>query len=223
MSAVRASDVSVRVRDGATRRTVLSHVDLDVGAGEVVLVTGPSGSGKTTLLAVLGGMLLPTSGEVFVDGEPVSRLRDEHRAEVRRRKVGYLFQDLALVEGMSARDNVLLPLVPDGGDDARGRARAELLLEQLGLGGRGRSRVEGLSGGERQRVALARALVREPKVLLLDEPTAHLDHARADALVTELSRLSAGGVALVVSTHDPRLADGLPGARKASLVDGVLS
>ncbi len=223
MSAVRANDVSVRVRDGAARRTVLSHVELDVAAGEIVLVTGPSGSGKTTLLAVLGGMLLPTSGEVFVDGEPVSRLRDEHRAEVRRRKIGFLFQDLALVDGMTARDNVLLPLVPDGGDDARGRARAEALLEQLGLGGRGGAPVDALSGGERQRVALARALVREPKVLLLDEPTAHLDHARADALIAELSRLAEAGVTLIVSTHDQRLSDGLPRARQVSLREGALS
>ena len=223
MSAVRASNVTVRVRDGRARKTVLSQIDLDVAAGETVLVTGPSGSGKTTLLAVLGGMLLPTSGEVFIDDEPVSRLRDEHRAEVRRKKVGYLFQDLALVDGMSALDNVLLPLVPDGLDDREGITRATALLARLGLEGRHADAVDGLSGGERQRVALARAMIREPKVLLLDEPTAHLDHARADELSATLATLATGGVALVISTHDQRLLSATERARVVKLVDGVIA
>src|SRR6476619_4101894 len=117
-----AKQVTKRITDGRSRREVLRGISLDVHAGELVLVRGASGSGKTTLLGVLGGLLLLTSGEVWLDGEPISRLRDHQRADVRRHKVGYLFQDFGLIEGMSVLDNVLLPLVPSG--RAHGRAAA---------------------------------------------------------------------------------------------------
>jgi putative ABC transport system ATP-binding protein len=203
--ALAARAVGKRVRDGRGRREVLRGVTFGARPGEFVVVTGPSGSGKTTLLGVLGGMLLPTEGEVLLEGEAVSRLRDAHRAEVRRRKVGFLFQDLALVPGMSALGNVMLPLLPDGLGGRAGERRAHAALERLGLGDRARERVDGLSGGERQRVALARALVRGPKVVLLDEPTAHLDGARAQALLDDLAAVAARGAALVVASHDPRV------------------
>src|SRR5258706_323756 len=180
MSAPALSDRSVtkRVTDGRARREVLRDISLDVERGELVVIRGASGSGKTTLLGVLGGMLLPTSGEVWLDGEPVSRLRDHQRAEIRRAKVGYLFQDFGLIEQMSVLENLLLPLVPQGrANGARERARE--LLERFGIGSLARASVSALSGGERQRVALARARILEPSVLLLDEPTAHLDESRA--------------------------------------------
>src|SRR4029077_5134699 len=122
----------------------------DLARGELVVVRGPSGSGKTTLLAIVGAMLSPTSGEVHLDGEPTSRLRESHRAEIRRRKVGFVFQDLQLVDGLTALRNVLLPRVPDGvrREDER---RARALLEQRGLGALAEARARGLSGGERQR------------------------------------------------------------------------
>jgi putative ABC transport system ATP-binding protein len=218
-----AIDVVRWVRDGDERRIVLRGVSMRVDAGEVVVVTGPSGSGKTTLLGVLGGMLLPSAGEVRIEGESVSRLRDRHRAEVRRRKVGYLFQDLALVAGMTALENVQLPMTPDGIDDRSSRAVALDRLRQFGVEGRALDRVDGLSGGERQRVALARALVRSPSAILLDEPTAHLDATLARRLFDDLVALASRGAALVLSSHDPRVLDDERVTRVHRLVDGALS
>jgi putative ABC transport system ATP-binding protein len=150
-------------------------------------------------------MLSPTSGEVLLDGEPTSRLREAHRAEVRRRKVGFVFQDLQLVDEMSAEENVLLPRVPDG-VTAEDAARARALLGRFGVAELAETRARSLSGGERQRVALARALLCDPPLLLLDEPTAHLDDARAGAIAAELAALAKDGRALLVATHDARIA-----------------
>lgn len=218
-----ARGVSKWVRDGGQRRDVLRDLSLAIEPGQFVAVAGPSGSGKTTLLGVLGGMLLPSVGEVWIDGEPVSRLRDRHRADVRRHKIGYLFQDLALVSGMSALDNVLLPLVPDGIPAAEARRTADALLTRLGVGARASTPVDALSGGERQRVALARALVHSPRLLLLDEPTAHLDASRADELLALLAGLVAQGTSLVVASHDPRVLDDPRVHRRLRLADGTLT
>src|SRR3954470_5722046 len=202
-AALSARSVTKRVTDGRARREVLKGITLDVGRGELMVIRGASGSGKTTLLAVLGGMLLPTSGEVWLDGEPVSRLRDHQRAEIRRAKVGYLFQDFGLIEQMSVLDNLLLSLVPEG--RASGSvARALSLLERFGIGSLSRSSVSALSGGERQRVALARARMLGPAVLLLDEPTAHLDESRARTLMDDLLGLAEEGTAVLIASHDPR-------------------
>src|SRR5258706_7954696 len=218
-----AKQVTKRVADGRSRREVLRGVSLDLHAGELVVVKGASGSGKTTLLGVLGGMLLPTSGEVWLGGEPISRLRDHQRAEIRRRKVGYLFQDFGLIEGMSVLDNVLLPLVPPGGADDRANARARDMLERLGLGELARTNVAALSSGERQRVALARARVVDPTVLLLDEPTSHLDASLAGDLMNDLDALRAEGTSVLVASHDPRICDDPRITRRFDLQGGVLA
>jgi len=222
-AALSAKQVTKRVADGRARREVLRGITLDLYAGELVLVRGASGSGKTTLLGVLGGMLLPTSGEVWLGGEPISRLRDHQRAEIRRRKVGYLFQDFGLIDGMSVLDNVLLPLVPPGHADEQAALRVEGILARLGLGALARTNVAGLSSGERQRVALARARVVEPSVLLLDEPTSHLDASLAADLMNVLDALRRAGAAVLVASHDPRILDDARITRRFELHEGVLA
>ena len=218
-AAAAITDLVKRVRDGRDRRTVIDNVTFEIARGELVILRGPSGSGKTTLLALVGAMLSPTSGEVRLDGEPTSRLRDAHRAEVRRKKVGFVFQDVQLFEGMSAIENVLLPCVPEG-VTAEDETRARALLDRFGIASLAQTRARSLSGGERQRVALARAMMRDPPLLLLDEPTAHLDDARAKSVVDDLADLAKEGRALFVSTHDPRVADHPACTRVLDLVEG---
>jgi len=214
--------VSKRVADGEKRRVVLEEVSFDLAAGELAVLRGPSGSGKTTLLAITGAMLSPTTGEVLLDGEATSRLRDEHRAEVRRKKVGFVFQDLQLLDDMLVLENVLLPRVPDGVSSAD-VARAKALLDKLGVGALSDKRARVLSGGERQRVAIARALVNDPKLLLFDEPTAHLDDAHARTVADELAAFAAEGRAVLVATHDARIADSAAVTRVLVLEGGRLT
>jgi putative ABC transport system ATP-binding protein len=214
--------VEKRVSDGSSRRTILSDVTFDLSGGTLTVLRGASGSGKTTLLAIVGAMLSPTSGEVFLDGEATSRLRDEHRAEVRRKKVGYLFQDLQLIEQLTALENVTLPCIPDA-NPKEDVARASTLLERFGIAKLAGSRVKLLSGGERQRVALARALVRNPRLLLLDEPTAHLDDEHAGTLLEELLGIAKEGRAVLVATHDARIAQHEGVAKVLELSHGKLA
>jgi ABC-type lipoprotein export system ATPase subunit len=217
-------EISKRVRDGRARRTILEAVTFDLTRGELVVLSGPSGSGKTTLLAVVGAMLSPTSGEVVLDGEPTSRLREAHRAQTRRAKVGFLFQDLQLVDGMTARENVLLPKIPDGVTVAD-ESRADALLLRFGVAAVARSQARSLSGGERQRVALSRALLLDPPLLLLDEPTAHLDDAHARAIAGELASLAGDARdprAILVATHDVRVASHPGVTRVLTLAEGRL-
>jgi putative ABC transport system ATP-binding protein len=199
---------SRRFDDGVGRTVLaLAPTSLSLERGQCLRVLGPSGAGKSTLLSLACGLLLPTEGEVWLEGEPFSRWREPFRAQIRRRTMGVVVQQLALVAGMSARENVLLSGVPDGMPSRADRARAEELLRALGLEAMGDTHVERLSGGERQRVALARALsVASATLLVLDEPTAHLDHTRVDALVALLrERMQRDGTSVLLSTHDPRL------------------
>lgn len=219
MATLEADGLTKRVRDGRTRRTVVDGVSLTVDRGELCLLRGPSGSGKTTLLAMLGAMLTPTTGEVRLDGVATSRLRDNHRAIVRRNKVGFVFQDVQLIGAMTARENVLLPCLPDG-VSANDVARAEVLLERFGVSSLAGARAMALSGGEAQRVALCRALIREPSLLLFDEPTAHLDATQAEHLLRDLDALAKEGRAVVVATHDPRVLERANATRIVSLEDG---
>ena len=214
-------NVVKRIWDGREKRTVVDDVSFDLARGELVIVRGPSGSGKTTLLAIVGAMLSPSSGEVHLDGEATSRLRESHRAGVRRRKVGFVFQDLQLATGLTARENILLPRGPDGvrPEDEK---RADLLLARFDITALANVDAQRLSGGERQRVALARALLNDPPLLVLDEPTAHLDDARALAIVSELESLARDGRAVLVATHDPRLTQSAGVTRVMDMVAGKL-
>lgn len=219
--AVRVESVVKRIRDGASLRTVVDQVSFEVARGEVVVLRGPSGSGKTTLLALVGGMLSPTSGEVHLDGQPTSRLREAHRADVRRKKVGFVFQDLQLLEPLTALENVLLPGVPDG-VRREDEERALSLLDRFGVAGQAAVRARSLSGGERQRVALARALFFDPPLLVLDEPTAHLDAARAAQIGRELEAQASEGRAVLVASHDARILEGGHVTRILDLASGRL-
>ncbi len=200
-----AESLRKRYTDGARERLVLDGVSLTVRKGEWLALSGPSGSGKTTLLGLLGALATPTEGDVRIVGRSTVHMRDHHRALFRRRHVGFVFQELSLVPGMTLLENVLLPLVPEGGATREAADRARSLLDRLGLGSLSSTTAERLSGGEKQRGAIARALIREPELLLLDEPTAHIDAAQVEALVRLLEELRRDGRALVTSTHDPRL------------------
>jgi putative ABC transport system ATP-binding protein len=195
-----------RLPSGDRLLTVLEEVDLAVAAGESVAVLGPSGSGKSTLLALIAGLDRPTSGEVFLDGEPVHALSEDRLALLRRAKVGFVFQSFQLLGNLTARENVLLPLELAGAADAA--ARADDLLARVGLGERGHHYPGQLSGGEQQRVALARAFAGRPAVLLADEPTGNLDGATGRLVLDLLADLRRReGTTLVLVTHDPAVAE----------------
>ena len=221
---VETRQATKRYVDGSRLVRAVDGVSIAIDAGTWVVLEGPSGSGKTTLLGMLGGMIAPTSGDVLFEGESIVRLREHHRAELRRTKVGFVFQTLALVPEMSVIENVLLPLVPDGGATAKDEARALASLAEVGLDrGKAQARASLLSGGERQRAAIVRALIREPKLLLLDEPTAHLDRESAVGVLSLLAKQKEKGRTIVVSTHDPRIAEDSRIDRTIELRDGVIA
>jgi putative ABC transport system ATP-binding protein len=220
--ALEALNVCKRYRDGTRTVEAVAGVSLAVPAGSLEVLRGPSGSGKTTLLGLLGAMSTPTSGEVRIEGRSVTHLREHHRTALRREKVGFVFQELSLIGGMSVLENVLLPRVPLGGARREDVARARDLLARFGLGPHASSRADRLSGGERQRAAIARALLLGPAVLLLDEPTAHLDSENARSVVDLLAELRAEGTTIVAATHDPRLAEDPRVDRTRTMRDGKL-
>jgi putative ABC transport system ATP-binding protein len=192
--------------EGPTEVRALSGIDLTVGPGELVAVMGPSGSGKSTLLTIAGSLEEPTSGEVLVDGSPLSSLSRGDRARLRRRVVGYVFQDFNLLAGLTALENVALPLELDGVAFRAAHGAGMTALAELGLGDRASRFPDELSGGERQRVAIARAVVGDRHLLLADEPSGALDSANAEAVMRLVRTACRRGVAGVVVTHDAQLA-----------------
>jgi len=191
---------------GESEVRALDDVSLDIVAGEFTAIMGPSGSGKSTMLNVLGCLDTPTSGSYVLDGEPVEKLSEDQLAEVRQRKIGFIFQSYHLVGRMTAARNVELPLIFAGVDPRARRDKVQVALDAVGLARRMTHRPDQLSGGERQRVAIARAMVMEPRILLADEPTGNLDTKSGEEIVALLERLNAAGLTLVLVTHDPRVA-----------------
>lgn len=181
----------------------VAGISLRIDEGEAVALRGPSGSGKTSLLTLIGCMARPTSGRVVVAGEEVSRLPEHFLTLVRRRTFGFVFQQHHLIPELSVRDNVLLPLYPEPLGTAEMARRAATALDQVELTHLAGRRVSRLSGGEQQRVAIARAMVNRPRVLIADEPTAHLDSRLSVALLERLAALKQAGLTLVIATHDP--------------------
>lgn len=202
---LRARAVVKRVPTAEGDLTILDRVDLAVDAGAQVAVVGESGSGKTTLLGILAGLDLPTSGDVWLDGDEITSLDEEQRARVRGRSVGFVFQSFQLIDSLTALENVMLPLELRG--DRRAEEGARGFLDRVGLAARTTHYPRQLSGGEQQRVAIARAFASGPKVLFVDEPTGNLDTAtgaRIADLLFELNREA--GTTLVLVTHDAALA-----------------
>jgi len=206
---------------GATQVRALAGVDIEIGAGDFLALQGPSGSGKTTLINLLGLLDVPDEGEVVLDGRPVAALDEESLADMRRDRLGFVFQTFSLVPVLTAAENVAWPMSLRGLRESEARTRARALLERVGLGARADARPDRLSGGERQRVAIARALANEPRVVLADEPTANLDSVTASEILDLMRALNEErGVAFVVATHDPRVVAGA--RRSATLRDGRL-
>ena len=191
---------------GAVQVDALISIDLVVLPGELVAIMGPSGSGKSTLLTIAGTLEDATSGEVMIDGQPVSAMSRSERASLRRRAVGFVFQDFNLLPGLTAIENVALPLELDGVRNKTARATALDALEQLGLSARADRFPEELSGGERQRVAIARAVIGDRRLLLADEPTGALDSINGEDVIRLVRNACKRGVAGVIVTHDAQLA-----------------
>jgi putative ABC transport system ATP-binding protein len=206
MSYLELHDVSKVYGEGATEVHALSRVDLSVDAGSLVAVMGASGSGKSTLLTIAGSLEEPTSGEVRIGSRPLTSLSRNGKARLRRQTVGYVFQDFNLLAGLSALENVSLPLELDGVAARKAQAAALASLDDFGLRDRASHYPDQLSGGERQRVAIARAVVGGRQLLLADEPSGALDSTNAEAVMRMILAACHRGMAAVVVTHDAQLA-----------------
>jgi len=206
MSMLELRKVSKSYGEGANEVDAISDIDLNVERGSLVAIMGPSGSGKSTLLTIAGSLEEPTTGEVMIDGARLSGMSRNDKARLRRRSVGYVFQDFNLLAGLTAVENVSLPLELDGLSQKKARVKGMAALEGLGLGDRAESYPDQLSGGERQRVAIARAVVGERSLLLADEPSGALDSVNGEAVMRMILAACHGGVAAVVVTHDAKLA-----------------
>jgi putative ABC transport system ATP-binding protein len=206
MSMLEMRGVTKLYGEGPTEVRALSDIDLSVEAGALVAVMGASGSGKSTLLTIAGSLEDPTSGDVLVSGEVLSKMSRNERARMRRRSIGYVFQDYNLLAGLSAVENVSLPLELDGIPAKKAQAAGMAALEELGLADRATHFPDELSGGERQRVSIARAVVGERHLLLADEPSGALDSTNGEAVMRLVLAACRRGVAAVVVTHDAQLA-----------------
>jgi len=203
---IRLAGVAKRYASGALAVDALRGVDLEIGANEYVAVTGPSGSGKSTLMNILGCLDRPSTGTYHLKDLDISGCDGAQLAAIRNREIGFIFQSFQLAPRATALQNVAQPMVYRGTPRALREERARHMLERVGLGERVHHRPPELSGGQRQRVAIARALVGEPSVVLADEPTGNLDAASSREVLAMLEELHAGGMTIVVVTHDEEVA-----------------
>ena len=219
------SDLVIQIRNltreypmGVETVHALRGVSLDIRRNEYVAIMGPSGSGKSTLMNLIGCLDTPTGGEYWLNGQEVSRMRDDALARVRNREIGFVFQTFNLLPRASALQNVELPLVYGGTGARERRRRAAAALERVGLADRMDHRPNELSGGQRQRVAIARALVNRPAILLADEPTGNLDSTTSEEIMRVFGNLHAEGQTVIMVTHEPDIAG--HAARVVVLRDG---
>jgi putative ABC transport system ATP-binding protein len=206
MSYLAMRNVSKSYGDGVTEVDAIRDVCLTVERGALVAVMGPSGSGKSTLLTIAGSLEEPTSGDVLIDGRSLASMSRNDKARLRRRTIGYVFQDFNLLAGLTAVENVALPLELDGMSAKKAHGVGLAALEELGLPDRATHYPDQLSGGERQRVAIARAVVGERSLVLADEPSGALDSTNGEAVMRLILMACHRGVAAVVVTHDAQLA-----------------
>ncbi len=190
---------------GDQKITALDKTTLEVNKGELLLIIGPSGSGKTTLLSLLGCVIYPTEGELFLNGHKINGLPENKLAEIRLNTIGFVFQSFNLIAPLTAAENVMMPLQLQGVPAAEAKQRTADALKLVGMSERAGNLPKQLSGGQQQRVAIARALVTNPKIILCDEPTAALDKDSLVVVMKELRELADKGKAVAVVTHDPRL------------------
>jgi putative ABC transport system ATP-binding protein len=206
MSLLELHQVSKTYGAGPSEVHAVADIDLEVDRGSLIAIMGPSGSGKSTLLTISGSLEEPTSGEVLIDGDSLQKMSRNDKARLRRRTIGYVFQEFNLLAGLTALENVSLPLELDGVSAKKARLAGIAVLEDLGLADRATRYPDQLSGGERQRVAIARAVIGGRHLLLADEPSGALDQANGEAVMRMLLSACKKGVAAVVVTHDAQLA-----------------
>jgi putative ABC transport system ATP-binding protein len=207
-------------RLGDSEVHALHELDLRIDAGEYVAVMGPSGSGKSTLLNLLGLLDRPTAGTYHLEGRDITTLSGVEQAEVRSRRIGFVFQSFHLVPRLSAAENIALPMMLAGLPPAERARRVAQALDDYGLADRSNHRPDQLSGGQRQRVAIARATIMQPAMILADEPTGNLDRATGDEVIRLLEELNARGVTLIVVTHDATI--GKRARRRLDMEDGMI-
>ena len=220
-SIIVASDLCRAFEGGGTTVMAVKNIDLEVEEGELLVLTGRSGSGKTTLLNLLSGLDRPTHGATMFRGQDLARMPEKNLVELRRRKIGFIFQSFGLMPLLSAQENVELPLHIIGVPWRERRRRAQEVLESVGLGPRARHRPYELSGGEQQRVSIARALVAKPEVVFADEPTGELDTTTSRSITAILQQISAEGTTVIAATHDTALSE--VGSRCLEMIDGSLA
>ncbi|HEX6637965.1 MAG TPA: ABC transporter ATP-binding protein [Steroidobacteraceae bacterium] len=213
-------NTSKKFTGGEVMTTALNAVDLEIGAGEYVAVMGPSGCGKSTLLTILGMLDTPDSGEYWFDGRNVAGLGENQLNELRRGRVGFIFQSFNLIEELTVEENVALALEYADLDAAGRSQRVAQMLEKLGIAHRAKHHPSQLSGGQQQRVAIARALVSRPLVLLADEPTGNLDSSHGEEVMQLLQQINGEGTTVVMVTHSP--AHAARAARTVSMLDGAI-
>jgi putative ABC transport system ATP-binding protein len=206
MSVIQLQDVTRVYRIGEVETHALRGVSLDVEEGEFTALVGPSGSGKTTMLQLIGCLDRPTTGRVYINGKDVTQFNANRRADLRRGTIGFVFQYFALIPGLTAYENIELPLLLTGEKASQRKERVNELLQAVGLNERARHRPDQMSGGEQQRVAIARALSTHPVLVLADEPTANLDSKNGRQVMEIMQRLNREtGTTFVFATHDPRV------------------
>jgi putative ABC transport system ATP-binding protein len=203
---IKVSHLSKVYKTDVLETVALSDVSFEIKKGEFVAIMGPSGSGKSTLMHILGALDLPTSGEYILDGEKVSHLSDDELADIRNRKIGFIFQAFNLLPRTTTMDNVMLPMVYAGIPRAERLKKAQEYLEMVGLGHRLQHTSNQLSGGQQQRVAIARGLAMNPAILLADEPTGNIASAQAEEIMGIFQHLNDQGHTIVMITHEPDIA-----------------